>query len=358
MHPPAAAVDLGMTTRPLDLSVLDLSPVCEGSSAADALRSSVELAAHAERLGYRRYWVAEHHNMPGIASSSPAVLLALAAATTSRIHLGSGGVMLPNHSPLAIAEQFGMLEALHPGRIDLGIGRAPGSDQVTARALRRTVPGAAEPDLADLLTELIGYFTGRFPEGHRYAHIVATAALGNLPALWILGSSDYGAMLAGHLGLPFAFAHHFAGRNTEAAVQIYRQSFRPSATMEQPRVMLGVGVVCADTDDEATYLAGSTKLSFVRLRSGRPGRLPHPDEAVAHQFTPMERELLREWSPTVGSPTTVRAALDDLVARTGADELSITTNVHDHAARFHSFELLAEVGGLGAVPASASAAAG
>jgi len=326
------------------LSVLDLSPVSEGSTAAAALRSSIELAAHVEALGYHRYWVAEHHNMPGIASSSPAVLLSSVAPHTSTIRLGSGGVMLPNHSPLTIAEQFGMLEALYPGRIDLGLGRAPGTDQLTARALRRTALTAHDGDLGAQLAELLGYFTGEFPAGHPYEHITAAAALGNLPAIWILGSSDYGAHLAGQLGLPFSFAHHFAGHNTMAAVDVYRSAFRPSAALERPYVMLGVGVVCASGDDEADYLAGSGRLSFLRLRSGRPGRLPTPEEAAAHEYTPMDREVIRSWTSTsvVGSSSSVHAQLRDLARRTGADELMITTNVHDPAARRDSYRLVAD----------------
>jgi luciferase family oxidoreductase group 1 len=326
------------------LSVLDLSPVSEGSTAAAALRSSIELAAHVEELGYHRYWVAEHHNMPGIASSSPAVLLSNVAPHTSTIRLGSGGVMLPNHSPLTIAEQFGMLEALYPNRVDLGLGRAPGTDQLTARALRRAPVTVHDGDLGVQLVELLGYFTGSFPAGHPYEHVMSAVALGYQPAIWILGSSDYGAHLAGQLGLPFSFAHHFAGHNTVAAVEVYRAAFRPSSVLERPYVMLGVGVVCAPTDEEADFLAGSGRLSFLRLRTGRPGRLPSPEEAASHDYSPMEREVIRSWTATsvVGSPTTVHAQLSDLARRTGADELMITTNVHDPARRRESYRLVAD----------------
>ena len=258
------------------LSVLDLAPVGEGSSPAAALQASLALAREAERLGYTRYWVAEHHNMPGIASSSPPVLLAHAAAVTSTIRLGSGGVMLPNHSALVVAEQFGMLEALHPGRIDLGIGRAPGTDQVTARALRRSPRALAVDDFPEQLVELFGYFDGAFPEGHPYRHITATPGLGYRPAVWLLGSSDYSAQAAGMLGLPFSFAHHFAARNTLPALAAYRQEFRPSEHLDEPHVMLGISVMCAETDEEARWLAGPSALAFLRLRSGRPGRYPTP----------------------------------------------------------------------------------
>ena len=325
------------------LSVLDLSPVGEGSSPAEALRNSIELAQHVERLGFVRYWVAEHHNMPGIASSSPAVLLAHAASATSTIRIGSGGVMLPNHAPLVVAEQFGMLEALHPGRVDLGIGRAPGTDQLTARALRRTGALFSEEEFPAQLVELLGYFTGDFPAGHPYARITATPGLGYQPALWLLGSSDYSAQVAGLLGMPFSFAHHFASDNTLAAVQAYRASFRPSDALAEPYVMLGVAVICAETEEEAQWLAGPSRLAFARLRTGRPGRYPTPEQAAAHEFTPMEQEIIRSWtvSSVVGTPEQVRAALDQLTARTGADELMITTMVHGHRDRFRSYELVA-----------------
>jgi len=325
------------------LSVLDLSPVGEGSSPAEALRNSIELAQHVERLGFVRYWVAEHHNMPGIASSSPAVLLAHAASATSTIRIGSGGVMLPNHAPLVVAEQFGMLEALHPGRVDLGIGRAPGTDQLTARALRRTGALFSEEEFPAQLVELLGYFTGDFPAGHPYARITATPGLGYQPALWLLGSSDYSAQVAGLLGMPFSFAHHFASDNTLAAVQAYRASFRPSDALAEPYVMLGVAVICAETEEEAQWLAGPSRLAFARLRTGRPGRYPTPEEAAAHEFTPMEQEIIRSWtvSSVVGTPEQVRAALDQLTARTGADELMITTMVHGHRDRLRSYELVA-----------------
>ena len=333
------------------LSVLDLAPVAEGSTAADALRNSVDLSRTVERLGFHRHWVAEHHNMPGIASAAPAVLIAHLADATSTIRVGAGGVMLPNHASLTVAEQFGMLEAMHPGRIDLGIGRAPGTDPLTARALRRTELAFTEDEFPAQLVELLGYFSGRFPEGHPYRHVTAVTALGYSPALWLLGSSDYSARVAGVLGLPFSFAHHFASGGTDAAVAAYRASFRPSEDLAEPYVMLGVNVVCAATEEQARWLAGSGHLAFVRLRTGRPGRLPSPEEAAAHEYSPLEAEIARSWtsSHVIGSPDRVREQLLELADRTGADELMITTMVHSHAERLRSYELVAEVMELPAV---------
>jgi luciferase family oxidoreductase group 1 len=332
------------------LSVLDLAPVGQGSTPAKALRSSIELAKEVERLGYRRYWVAEHHNMPGIASSSPAVLLAHAAAATSTIRVGSGGVMLPNHASLTIAEQFGMLEALHPGRVDLGIGRAPGTDPNTARALRRsTVLGA--DDFPEQLGELFAFFDGTFPEDHPYHRITAVPALGNKPSIWLLGSSDYSARAAGLLGLPFSFAHHFAGTNTVPALAAYREAFRPSDALERPYVMLGVAVVCAETDDRARWLAGPGALAFVRLRSGRPGLYPTPEEAAEYSYTPAERQILNGWTSThvIGSPQTVERGLRELVEATGADELMLTTMLHAPQDRVRSYQLVSELAAAASV---------
>src|SRR5262245_9809750 len=332
-----------MSLSPVPLSVLDLAPVSEGSTPGDALRAALRLAAAAERWGYRRYWVAEHHNMPGIASSSPAVLLAHAAGVTETIRLGSGGVMLPNHASLVVAEQFGMLEALHPGRIDLGIGRAPGTDQVTAVALRRSRAAVIADDFPEQLMELMGYFSGEWPEDHPFRAVTAVPALGHRPALWLLGSSDYSARAAGLLGLPFSFAYHFAAGNTLPALAAYRAAFRPSDELATPHVMLGVSVVCAETDERARWLAGSGALAFVRRRSGRPGRFPSPEEAAEYSFTPAEKELLRSWEATtvIGGPDAVRRQLDELVGATGADELIVTTMVHDPADRLRSYALVA-----------------
>lgn len=338
-----------MLRRRLPLSVLDLAPVVEGSSAEVALRRSTELAQLAERLGYHRYWVAEHHNMPGIASSSPAVLLAHLGAATGRIRLGSGGVMLPNHAPLVIAEQFGLLEALHPGRIDLGLGRAPGSDQITAAALRREAKGSSGDDFPDQLAQLVGFLNGSLPDDHPFSRIHALPIGAARPDIWLLGSSGYSAQLAGYLGLPFSFAHHFSPDNTRPAVKLYRSSFRPSERLREPLLMVGVAVVCADTTEEARWLHGSARLSMLRLRTGRPGALPSPEEAAAYRLSPTEKLVVSRatGSHLVGDPETVAAGLDELVEATGADELIVTNMIYDHAARLHSYELLAEVGGLG-----------
>ncbi len=331
----------------LPLSVLDLAPVGSGSTPAKALAESLRLAQLTERLGYHRFWVAEHHNMPGIASSSPPVLIAHLAAGTSAIRLGSGGLMLPNHSSLAVAEQFGMLEALHPGRIDLGLGRAPGTDGMTAVALRRTRDIGGE-DFPQQVVELLGYFHGDLPPNHPFSKIHAVPALGYQPAIWLLGSSDFSAVMAGQMGLPFSFAHHFAGGNTIPALQAYRDHFHPSEALERPYVMLGVNVLCAPTEEEADFLAGSGRLAILRLRQGRPDVYPTPEEAAEMQYTPMEKEVLRGWTANhiIGTPEMVRAGLEDLVARTGADELMLTTMAHAPEARRRSFEMVADVMGL------------
>src|SRR6202142_4149607 len=260
------------------LSVLELVPVGEGVTPATALANSVELARLAERLGSRRLWVAEHHNMPGIASSSPPVLVAHLAAATTTMRIGAGGVMLPNHSSLIVAEQFGMLDALHPGRIDLGIGRAPGSDQLTALALRRSAEALSADDFPAQLTNLLNYFSNEWPAGHPFAAITAVPGAGANPDVWLLGSSDYSAQVAAMLGLPFAFAHHFSPANTLPALALYRRLFQPSPTLDRPHAMIGVSVTCAETDDEAHRLAAPAALSFLRVRTGRPSTLPSPEE--------------------------------------------------------------------------------
>ncbi len=335
------------------LSILDLAVVGRGSTPADALAASTRQAQEVERLGYHRLWVAEHHSMPGIASSAPAVLIAHLAASTTHLRLGSGGVMLPNHSPLVVAEQFGMLEALHPGRIDLGLGRAPGTDQVTAAALRRTTRLGDGNEFPELLGELLGYFTGTIPADHPFHRIRATPGQGDQPAVWLLGSSDYSARLAGRLGLPFSFAHHFAGGSTDAAVMAYRQAFQPSDVLSEPYLMLGTSVLCAPDDDEAHYLAGPSRLAVARLRQGAPDVYPTPEEAAAHDFTAAERAAIDGFTRghVVGSPATVRDGLDALAARTGADELMLTTMAHSSEDRLRSVRLVAKV--MGVVPAAA-----
>ncbi|MCB0858195.1 MAG: LLM class flavin-dependent oxidoreductase [Solirubrobacterales bacterium] len=334
-----------MSSKNPDLSVLDLVPVVEGSNPAQALANSTELSKAAERFGYKRHWVAEHHNMAGIASSAPAVTIAHLAASTETIRVGSGGVMLPNHQPLVVAEQFGTLESLHPGRIDLGIGRAPGTDQVTAAALRKGVDPLTDEDLPRQLGELLGFFTGEWPSGHPYGSITAVPGEGAMPEIWLLGSSGYTAQVAGMLGMPYSFAHHFSAGNTEAAVQLYRSRFEPSVYLEKPRVMIGVGVICAETDEEARWLAGPSRLAFARLRSGRPGRFPSPEEAASHDFTPDEEAVVSSVAKghIFGSPETVEAGLTDLIERTGADELIISTMVYDQSDRLKSYELVSNI---------------
>ena len=321
-------------------SVLDLSNIIQGGTVADALNRSRELARHAEKLGYKRFWLAEHHNMPGIASAATAVVIAHVGAGTSTIRLGSGGIMLPNHSPLVIAEQFGTLAALYPDRIDLGLGRAPGTDQPTARALRRGARDVSDSFPHDVV-ELQSYFKPAV------AGQVVTAVPGagaNVP-IWILGSSLFGAQLAAHLGLPFGFASHFAPDHLDEALAIYRQEFQPSAALAKPYALACIGVVAADSDLAAQRLATSLQQSFVLLRRGTPAPLPPPVESMAGLWNPHERagveHAFRE--AVVGSPDTIRHGLAAFLTRTRVDELMVTAAIHDHAARLRSFELVAQV---------------
>jgi luciferase family oxidoreductase group 1 len=323
----------------LPLSVLDVAPVSNGSTSAAAVASSLDLARLTDELGFTRYWVAEHHGMPGIASSTPPVLIAAIAAVTRRIRVGSGGVMLPNHAPLVVAEQFGMLEALHPGRIDLGLGRAPGTDQRTAAALRRGVDGLNAEEFPQQLSQLLGFFRGTV------AGLVAVPAEGNEPAVWLLGSSGYSAQVAGLLGLPFAFAHHFSGENTLPALKLYRDTFRPSATLAEPYSMIAASVTVADDDETARRLALPGGLSFLQLRKGAPGPFPSVEEAEAYPYQDWERAVIddRLAGQVLGAPDTVRKQLEELVAATGVQELMVTTMTHDPADRLRSYRLLAEL---------------
>ncbi|GAC1389639.1 MAG: LLM class flavin-dependent oxidoreductase [Variovorax sp.] len=318
-------------------SILDLSPITEGSDAAQSFRNSLSLAQHGEKLGFTRYWLAEHHGMPGIASAATAVLLAYIGAGTSRIRIGAGGVMLPNHSPLVIAEQFGTLESLYPGRVDLGLGRAPGSDQRTARALRRDLDANAEQFPQDVV-ELMDFLS----KAPRQA-VRAVPGTGLEVPIWILGSSTFGAQLAAHLGLPYAFASHFAPQQMMQAIAVYRETFKPSAQLAEPCVMLGFNVFAADTDEEAQFRASSWQQAFVSLRSGRPGRLPPPVAGYRESVGPAERALLDSVlsCSAVGAPDTVREGLRAFIQRTGADELMITSQVFDHTARLRSYEIVA-----------------
>jgi luciferase family oxidoreductase group 1 len=331
--------NLPLTLAGVPLGVLDLAPVSDGSTVGAALRATIDLARKTEDLGFTRFWVAEHHGMPGVASSSPPVLIGHIAEATRTIRVGSGGVMLPNHSSLIVAEQFGMLEALHPGRIDLGIGRAPGTDQATAQALYHGGPD----DFPRQLTDLLGFFTGQWPENHPYQHVHAIPGEGDGPDLWLLGSSGYSAQVAGALGIPFAFAHHFMPQNTLPALDLYRKSFRPSAALEKPYSMIAAGVTCADTDSRAKFLAGASALSFLKLRTGHPGRVPTPEKAAAYPYSDMERAFIEDRQSTqyIGAPETVIEGLTDLIKQAGVDELMITTQTHDPADRLRSFELVA-----------------
>lgn len=348
---------LGPDDRPVALSVLDLAPVPHGSTAAEALGRSVELARRVEALGYLRHWVAEHHNMRGIASSAPAVLIGHLADATTTLRVGSGGVMLPNHPPLVIAEQFGMLEALHPGRIDLGLGRAPGTDPMTARALRRSAAPLSDDDFPQQLGELLAWFQDTFPDDHPYREIHAVPAEGNMPEIWLLGSSGYSAQVAGILGLPFAFAHHFSPENTGIAMQLYHQRFRPSAACPEPYPMIAVAVVCAPTDEEARFLHGPARLQMLLRRTNRPSRMVSPEEAAAHDWGPGEERMAAALTAkhVVGSPATVEAGLADLVAGTGAREVMVTTNLFSFEERLRSYQLVA---GIQSATASAVGGAG
>ncbi len=322
-------------------SILDLAPIAQGGDAAQSFRNTLDLAQHAERWGYRRYWLAEHHGMPGIASAATAVLIAHVAAGTRSIRVGAGGIMLPNHSPLLIAEQFGTLESLYPGRIDLGLGRAPGSDPVTARALRRNPAGDADEFPRDVV-ELMDYFS----ESSR-SPVLAVPGRGLKVPLWILGSSLFGAQLAAALGLPYAFASHFAPQQMMQAVALYRASFRPSAQLAKPYVMLGFNVCAADSNEQAAFLASSLQQAFVNLRTGRPGRLPAPVAGYASQLAPPERAILDSVlsCAAIGDAHTVREGLQTFIERTGADELMITSQIFDHGARLRSYEITAELSG-------------
>ncbi|MFC4243355.1 LLM class flavin-dependent oxidoreductase [Gryllotalpicola reticulitermitis] len=327
------------------LNVLDLAWRGYGQSNADAVRGSIELAQHAESLGYGRYWFAEHHGMPGIASSSPAVLIGAVAAATEKLRVGSGGVMLPNHAPLVVAEQFGTLHALYGDRIDLGIGRAPGTDGVTALALRRTPEGLDASGFPQELQDLIGFFHGNMSPNNPMSQLLAVPGLGDAPEIWLLGSSGFSAQLAGLLGLPFAFAHHFSGDNTEAALQLYRESFQASDFLSAPHSMLAVSVI-ADASPEAVrreMLPGS--LSFLRLRRGLKPEPVSVDEALAYEYSPLELDFIshRNSRQAIGSPDEVRAQLESLLESTGVDELMLQPSGASAEGRRHSLEVVRDL---------------
>ncbi|MFM9858156.1 LLM class flavin-dependent oxidoreductase [Pseudoxanthobacter sp. M-2] len=338
----------------IPFSVLDLSPIPQGSTASDSFRNTLDLARHAEAWGYNRYWLAEHHNMPGIASAATAVVIGHVAGGTKTIRVGSGGIMLPNHAPLVIAEQFGTLESLYPGRIDLGLGRAPGTDQRTAHALRRNLASSGDTFPQDVLE--LQALLGPVQPGQV---VRAVPGAGTNVPLWLLGSSLYSAQLAAMLGLPFAFASHFAPEMLMQAVEIYRTRFQPSDQLDRPHAMVGLNVVAAETDAEARRIFTSVQQQFVNLRRGTPGQLPPPIDDIDDYASPMERAGIDQAlaAAVVGSPETVRRGLSAFIERTGADELIIAGHIYDHAARLRSYEIAADVHRqLAAVPAKASAA--
>jgi luciferase family oxidoreductase group 1 len=326
------------------LSVLDLSPVIAGGSAAQSLRNTLDLAEHADKLGYRRYWVAEHHNLSNIASSAPEIMIGQIAARTSRIRVGSGGVMLPNHAPLAVAERFKVLEALFPGRIDLGIGRAPGTDHVTSIALRRRQDIREDDDFLERFQELLLLESNGFPKDHPFSTIRAMPSDVALPPIWLLGSSDYSAQLAASIGAGFSFAHHFASHDASTAMRLYRQRFKPSALLQAPYAILATAAVVADTEEEAERLASTIDLNFVRRAKGDYLPLESPETALAYPYTPVDRDRIAQNRSRlfVGTPDNIRQKLAPLLDSTQADELMITSMMYDHEARKKSYALLTQ----------------
>ncbi|ADB35923.1 Luciferase-like monooxygenase [Kribbella flavida DSM 17836] len=336
-----------MTAEPLPLSVLDLSPVPAGTRPSRALHETLELARTVEAAGYHRFWLAEHHNIPSVVSSSPEVMIAAVAATTSTLRVGSGGIMLPNHSPLKVAETFRVLASLHPGRIDLGLGRAPGTDQRTALALRRSREALGADDFLEQYQELRAYAEG-FPAGHPFAPISAQPDDVPLPPVWILGSSAYGGQAAAALGTGFAYAGHFGSLDPAGVMRAYREQFQPSPQQDRPHAMLALAAIVAETEQRAEQLALANALSMLRLRSGRPGPLPTPEEAAAYPWSEGEKAAVEEWAGlvSVGTPDQVAADLARRAESAGADELIITTSIHDPDERRRSYTLLAETWGL------------
>ena len=332
----------------LPLSVLDLSPVTTATSGAQALRNSLDLARFVDRLGYIRYWVAEHHNLPTIASSAPDIMIGQIAAITKNMRVGSGGVMLPNHAPLMVMERFKVLEALFPDRIDLGLGRAPGTDQITSLALRRRQEESGGDDFLDRFQEMLLFETKGFPPNHPFSKVTAMPSDVPLPPIWLLGSSGYSAELAAAVGMGFSFAHHFSDMPPEGPMLAYRNQFKPSAWRQTPYAILGVAAIVADTETEADRMATSADLHFVRRAKGEYGPLASPEEAAAYPYTPMDRERIKanRRRLIVGTPATVRERIGALAEVTKADEVMITTMVYDHTARKRSYELLAAAFGL------------
>ena len=335
----------GVSSSSIPLNVLDLASRPAGGTNTDAVGGTIRLAQAAESLGYDRFWVAEHHGMPGIASSAPAVLIAGVAAATSRIRVGSGGVMLPNHAPLVVAEQFGTLRALYGDRIDLGIGRAPGTDGATAMALRRSPEGLGVEDFPQQLLDLFGFFYGGVSDANPLHGITAVPGLGDAPQIWLLGSSGFSAQVAAALGLPFAFAHHFAGENTEAALDLYRSRFEPSDTLTEPHTMIAVNVVSDDDPETVRALSLPGQLSFLRMRRGMKPEPVSIEEALAYEFTPLEEEFIasRNARQAIGTPDQVKARLDSLLASTRADELMVSSGAATVDGRIRSLEIVREL---------------
>jgi len=326
------------------LSILDLSPVPAGGSAAQSLRNSLDLARHADTLGFTRYWLAEHHNLANIASSAPDIMIGQIAAITTNMRVGSGGVMLPNHAPLTVAERFKVLEALFPGRIDLGLGRAPGTDHITSVALRRRQDVRDDDDFLDRFQELLLLENNGFPKDHPFSNVHAMPNDVTLPPIFLLGSSDYSAQLAASIGAGFSFAHHFASHDAKDAMRVYREKFRPSQHLAKPYAILATAAVVADTAEEADRLASTIDLNFVRRAQGIYAPLESPEVALAYDYSPIDRERIKQNRTrlSVGTPAMVKERLESLVAATEADEIMITTMMYDHAARKRSYTLLAE----------------
>lgn len=333
----------------IPLSVLDVSPVVTGATSREVLQNTLDLARFADQRGYTRYWLAEHHNSPGIASTTPEIMIARIAHETQNIRVGSGGVMLPNHAPLKVAESFKLLEALYPDRVDLGLGRAPGTDGMTAIALRRSREALNADDFPQNLAELLAFANGSFPESHPFKTIAAYPQDVPLPPIWLLGSSDFSARLAAQEGMGFSFAHHINGEIAAPMLRLYRQSFQPSAQFQQPHAILAASVICAETDEEAQDLALSVSFAFFSLHLGlKHGALPSPEEVKAYPLTPEQQWMFEVFKKRhiAGSPATVKAQLGALIEQSQADEVMILAMVHDHAARVRSYDLIAEAFGV------------
>jgi luciferase family oxidoreductase group 1 len=339
-----------------NLSVLDLSPIAANSSGPQALQNTLDLARFVDGLGYRRYWLAEHHNLPTIASSTPEVMIAMVASVTENLRVGAGGIMLPNHAPLKVAETFRVLNALFPNRIDLGIGRAPGTDPTTAIALRRSHQALHAEDFPEQFGELLAFGGRGFPDDHPFHGIRAIPDEVDLPPIWLLGSSGYSAQASGEMGLGYSFASHFSPADPAPPMLAYREHFRASDDFPEPHAIAAAAVICGEDDEHAGYLASSAKLSWVRLRMGQPTPIPSPEEAINYQYSPVEQRIAETFLQiqTVGRPDTIREKLEHLADRTQANEIMITTNVFDHEERKRSFERVANVFNLVSVQTRAS----